>query len=253
MNEKLMLEQKLDEVERLTQIVEDRAAVANLFATYQYNHSMIYDEENLKLYAQKQPDVRHDWGGRVLVGIDELSRYYTGRPRYRGKMIVHSLGNPVIEIAGDGQTAKGFWIAVGNETIPYPHLPDLEKDGDPFGPRTEPADEHGIHKIIHWVWNKYGVDFIKEDGEWKIWHLRTCELMRAPYDQDWVDFSLRNLIDNELCALQVPWQGMESTPLTAPPTMPSPDPRSGYSIDQLPLELPLLPEPYETFADTFAY
>ena len=252
--EEMTLEEKLDEIERLTKLAEDKAEIANLFAAYQYSHSVILEDETPdRLYAQHQPDVRHDWGGGVLEGLDELRRYYVNRPRYRGKLICHAIGNPVIEVAEDGQTAKGFWIAIGHETIPYPKAPTLEGDGDPFGPRTEPPDKRGIRKIIHWVWNKYGVDFIREDGQWRIWHLRTCELMRAPYHQDWVDFSLRNLIDNDMCGLHTPWQGVASTPLNAMPTRPSDDPRGGYRIDEPPLELPRLPEPYRTFSETFAY
>lgn len=250
----MVLEQKLAEIERLTQLAEDRAQIANLFATYQYLHSVIHDETTPdRLFAQHQPDVRHDWGGGVLEGLEELKRYYVGRPRYRGKLICHSLGNPVIEVAKDGKTAKGFWVAIGHETIPYAKKPSLQEDGDPIAPRLPQADANGIYKIVHWVWNKYGVDFIKEDGEWKIWHLRTVSLMRAPYKQDWVDFSLQNLIDNDLCDFQVPWQGAESTPLFTKPTRPSADTRGGYSIDQPPLELPQLPEPYDTFENTFAY
>ena len=252
--EEMTLEEKLDEIERLTKLAEDKAEIANLFAAYQYSHSVILEDETPdRLYAQHQPDVRHDWGGGVLEGLDELCRYYVNRPRYRGKLICHAIGNPVIEVAEDGQTAKGFWIAIGHETIPYPKAPTLEGDGDPFGPRTEPPDKRGIRKIIHWVWNKYGVDSIREDGQWRIWHLRTCELMRAPYHQDWVDFSLRNLIDNDMCGLHTPWQGVASTPLNAMPTRPSDDPRGGYRIDEPPLELPRLPEPYRTFSETFAY
>ena len=66
-------------------------------------------------------------------------------------------------------------------------------------------------------------------------------------------FSLRNLIDNDMCGLHTPWQGVASTPLNAMPTRPSDDPRGGYRIDEPPLELPRLPEPYRTFSETFAY
>jgi hypothetical protein len=34
---------------------------------------------------------------------------------------------------------------------------------------------------------KYACDFVKEDGEWKIWHLHVCLTFRTPYDKGWVE------------------------------------------------------------------
>ena len=59
--EEMTLEEKLDEIERLTKLAEDKAEIANLFAAYQYSHSVILEDETPdRLYAQHQPDVRHD-------------------------------------------------------------------------------------------------------------------------------------------------------------------------------------------------
>jgi hypothetical protein len=53
---------------------------------------------------------------------------------------IHTLTTPVIEVAGDGETARAVWFCPGLEGL-------------------TPA------------WMKYGCDFKKQDGEWKIWHL----------------------------------------------------------------------------------
>ena len=221
----MRLEERLDSLKRRVQAAKDRGEVANVFATYQYYHSLIYDGKTVEeIYAQHQPDVRHDWGG-VLEGLDELRRYYVDRPRYNGKLICHFLANPVIQIAGDGKTAKGYWIAAGHECTPYPERPKITgPDGDPVGPRLEGPDKYGIYKFCHWVWNKYGVDFIREDGKWRVWHLRTSGMIRTHFSMDWIDFSLQNHIDDRLCALAMPLEGVPSKPLNAPPTYPSPNP-----------------------------
>jgi hypothetical protein len=39
----------------------------------------------------------------------------------------------------------------------------------------------------HWSWGRDAVDFIREDGQWKIWHVHVLTTFRTPYDQDWVD------------------------------------------------------------------
>jgi hypothetical protein len=42
---------------------------------------------------------------------------------------------------------------------------------------------------MHRVYAKYGVDFIKQDGEWKIWHFRCFEVVREPYGMGWIPWA----------------------------------------------------------------
>ncbi len=42
------------------------------------------------------------------------------------------------------------------------------------------TDEVDGRKVwAHWVWCKYGVDFLKPDGRWRIWRFRCFETPRA--------------------------------------------------------------------------
>ncbi len=67
--------------------------------------------------------------------------------------VMHTQETPVIEVALDGKTAKGLWYSIGQSV------------------RGE-VDSSGKTSVgTGWMWEKYGVDFIKEDGKWKIWHL----------------------------------------------------------------------------------
>jgi hypothetical protein len=67
--------------------------------------------------------------------------------------VMHTQETPVIEVAGDGKTAKMLCYSIG-----------LSIRGT--------VDENGNEsKSSSWMWEKYGVDFVKENGEWKIWHL----------------------------------------------------------------------------------
>jgi hypothetical protein len=67
----------------------------------------------------------------------------------RGMMLIHTLTTPYIEVAGDGMTAQGLWYSPGQVTVAKP-------DGS-------------VDRM--WMYEKYGVDFIRESGDWKIWHL----------------------------------------------------------------------------------
>jgi len=67
--------------------------------------------------------------------------------------VMHTQETPVIEVAGDGKTAKGIWYSIG------------------LAVRGSVAPDGTTSTSTQWMWEKYAVDFIKEDGEWKIWHL----------------------------------------------------------------------------------
>ena len=46
----------------------------------------------------------------------------------------------------------------------------------------------------HWVWCQYGIDFLKQDGEWKVWHFRCLEVARAPFSENWITFAGKNQV-----------------------------------------------------------
>jgi hypothetical protein len=61
----------------------------------------------------------------------------------------HPATTGLVEIAGDGKTAKALFYSNGQET-----------QADPDGTAT-----------AMWVPQKQAYDLVKEDGQWKIWHL----------------------------------------------------------------------------------
>lgn len=67
--------------------------------------------------------------------------------------VMHTSTTPVIEIAGDGMTAQGAWYSPGLGILP------IYEDGK-------------IKLQSMFFWEKYGADFVKEDGVWKIWHIQ---------------------------------------------------------------------------------
>ena len=62
-----------------------------------------------------------------------------------GQLLLHVTTTAIIEVAEDGQTAKCFWYSPGL-------VAETGQSGNA-------------------IWEAYGVDFVKENGEWKIWHL----------------------------------------------------------------------------------
>ena len=72
---------------------------------------------------------------------DEICEIYGGV----GQLLLHVTTTAIIEVAEDGKTAKGYWYSPGM-------IAETGMAGNS-------------------IWEAYGADFVKENGEWKMWHL----------------------------------------------------------------------------------
>ena len=138
-----------------------------------------------------------------------------------GTMDYKPIDTPVVEIAADGQTAKGIWCIRGSHSKILPSGP-----------------------VAYWEWGWFAADFILEDGAFRIWHLQYLQEILRPNGH--------------------PWYGSENVypalPEFAPAAdfhFPVPDHpavlRAKYTADRPFTKTPRVPEPYDTFADTFSY
>jgi hypothetical protein len=66
---------------------------------------------------------------------------------------IQALTTPVIEVAGDGETARAVWFCPGLEGLTP-------------------------------TWMKFGCDFKQQDGEWKIWHLHVYGIATGLTEKD---------------------------------------------------------------------
>ena len=95
---------------------------------------------------------------RGLEKIRQVYRDFGKAKQIPGFFIMHMTVNPYIEIAEDGMSARSHWLspgAVGSDTS------------------------------ARWVWGPYYIDYIKEDGEWRILHTNLAALFRNPFDESW--------------------------------------------------------------------
>lgn len=103
-----------------------------------------------KYYGQANQDNK-------VKELEDLSKLYPeieNIPENLGaghEYAIHTNTTPIIEVAGDGKTAKGIWYSPGIGLSARINGTDISYGGTFF-------------------WEKYGADFIKEDGEWKMWH-----------------------------------------------------------------------------------
>lgn len=216
------------DLERQLQRLEDVQAIHNLMGRRAYLHSAgLNDRELLECWATDAPGVSfeaEDWG--VWDGWDHIWNAYVEKNPFPagtpGLLIEHALTTRVIEVAGDGMTAKGVWISPGHETFPLP----------------------GGLPAAHWSWGRYGVDFLKEGGVWRIWHLHVYTTFRTPYDQDWVDSSVNRPAHFPKEGEVVPGMPVVDRPVTF---------NQPYTLDAVPALQPPPPEPYGTWQETTGY
>jgi hypothetical protein len=136
---------------------------------------------------------------------------------------LHMQTTPVIEIAGDGRTAKGIWYTPG------------------FIKRVN-IEDGKISESGMWMFERYAVDFAKEDGKWKIWHFQNLGDTSPPWGAN-NQTGQPSQTDQKLfgdAANLAEKQADAGTPKVWSPTT-------------VPEMYPKFPEPYYTFSETFSY
>lgn len=136
----------------------DMIQIKNVMARHAFYHAASrHDIEMETLWAHNAPNV--SWGnmGGFQIGRDVVWSFYVkphiGKVCKPGEAFMHTLTTPLVEIAGDGKTAQAMWYTPGYGT----------GRGGPDAPADAPLKGE-------WMYERYAIDFIKEDGEWKIWH-----------------------------------------------------------------------------------
>lgn len=140
-----------------------------------------------------------------------------------GVMRAKPLDTPVIEIAGDGKTAKGIWA-----------LRAMNVDLTPSG------------HVSYWEWGWVAADFVREGDDWKVWHLLYVHDLYLPSDASWADdFKQAEYPEDEAFA---PLKNFQfPAPNVKRPV------RQAYHTRRPFTPAPEYPVPYETFAETFSY
>lgn len=164
MNELLELKKELQNIKSVNEI-------KNLMAHYQIMHNEKNWGLHYKDFACGQKDVSIQVGDSIeFIGEEKIKNlfgniYQQDEEQYKGIMLAHYLTTPSIAVAKDGKTARGLWWVFGIQTVKE------QSDIKPFGV---------------WVFGSYANDFIKENEEWKIWHMRFSLVSKCTYKEGWV-------------------------------------------------------------------
>lgn len=248
---------RLDQLEHQNAMLKARAECMNVTMKYFHYHQCIRDDLVLKeCWARKSPGIHSEHGASgVYEGYDHVAKFHVDRPKAPGKLLFHSITTPVIEVADDLKTAKGIYLLQGFES-------GVIKEGalaEMFVSK-EPAVD-GKKVWAHWAFAKYGIDYILEDGQWKIWHFHAYDLTRATFDKNWVSLSQQTAAENAKAAAEGNGEAPNKMMYfddTHVEYLPKADKPTTYHFNydgmNSQIELfPPMPHPYSTIAETFEY
>lgn len=236
-------------------IARDLQEIQNTMGRRFFYHSVGQNEKELELWAKKSP-IRWAQNQGCWVGIDALREYYVTtnyamqranlakkskanpaiennfeKNRQIGESVYHLLTSPIIEVAKDGKTAKAVW-----------YTPGVILTGN--GVKSEGMD----------MWERYGVDFIKEDGQWRFLHIEVFTDFAKPLgDPLTVQSESAATVGTEGAAQQGPGPGAEGGAIKVPGPTIAKKLYEEFSQTRVPVLKPRLPEPYTTYSKTFEY
>ena len=236
------------QIEHLVERWEDRRDVKNQMGKFVHYLLLKQEAKIVEDLWSSREDICYGINEGWYVGREAVKNYFGWFPGYTAKvaaclkakfpdklgdksdeeifgvglMEIKSISNYVIEVAEDGETAKGFCCLFGyNTTV------------DTRGP------------ISNWILGTVCMDFVYENGQWRILHMQYLEDINRPAGSDWGTKEVKVFPDlPEFESLR----GLEPPKPTRAETL-----HARYSGTRAATKLPPLPQPYDTFADTFSY
>ncbi|WP_162937178.1 nuclear transport factor 2 family protein [Acinetobacter baylyi] len=225
-------------LEQKVQKTLDIAEIQNVTSAHAYYHGATMHQAEIEKIWSKRDDItwtnntdRYNNRKSVWTFYVENSKQFP----LKGSMAYHMLTTPIVEVADDGKTAKAIYMSFGNVS-------------GIIGPNNFAA---------MWTQEKYGMDLIKENGKWKIWHLRTYVDFYTPVGKNWLNTE-DNLVAMDVLKLQ--GKKLEETKgatVNAEPgfvfKFEEPDEKKvfyeGYTKERIVKLAPELPQPYCTWSD----
>lgn len=152
--------ERYENLKKRAERVQTAQEVENLFDTYLQYYNLQHTDGMLSCFALEKEDVSVEEAySEVFEGKKAVEEYYSCFRKLavkKGVLLEQHCTCPVIEVAGDGQTAKMVCFSRGVKAI-------------------------SAAKCQTFIAGRYYVDFVKDsNGVWKIWHMHWFMI----YDSD---------------------------------------------------------------------
>jgi len=158
------------------QYLEDMIAIQKLQSQYAY---WLFTQNYAKIaehcFARRADGIAVEFSDSGVYkgteGIQRLFKAFEATKKAPGFFTLHMTANPYIEIAKDGQSAKSVWLSPG-------------------------ATASGGN--ARWVWGPYYIDYVREDGQWKIRRSVFAPLFRNEYEKSWTKATEHGTVTNSI-------------------------------------------------------
>ena len=222
---------------RLARRANDLHQLNNLMSLHSWYHSAMMNDVEVEKIWSKRDDICWAQNSGYWVGPESFKIDYghtEDRKNTIGQFAWHTITSSVVEVAGDRQTAKGVWYTPGIV-----------------------GGFSGGEGNFMWMFEKYGVDFIMEDGEWKIWHMHVYTDVTWPVGgKIEARGGTGDLIGPEAAAVTGEQDAPEVSENVSSTKRPWDIEKENYMAASPRTEVMLVPrppEPYETWSDTWSY
>jgi hypothetical protein len=152
-----MKESNLEAVIRELQDIEE---IKNLHARYASLIELNRWDDVVDLFSE---NAIGDWGtsrGRYQ-GKEQLAAFFKKRGSRKSTLLGHMMIQPEIEVHGDQAFAKWQLLGMGTYTLPQ-------------------------GETAVWTHGKYDNQLVRENGKWKISHLKFKFAFQTPFHEGWV-------------------------------------------------------------------
>lgn len=245
MNRNLSFSQRIHNMEATQE-------VQNTLGKHMWYHGRGASREDFGTNWSKRPDISwgQDWGrvhtresfwyakvtGYDMMGYRAYLGYYLVYPqlgcvdaRYLFGAAIHGANTDIIEVADDGQSARGSWLAPANI-------------------HAQPqADRHPLRLTDL---ERYGSDFVYEDGKWLFLHNQVCPDVMIP--GDFINWAA----ENYKYSLEHDGEGRDEEHRFDGVPYPVDDPgpiHNDYTVCQMPQNTVPWPVPYATMDKDNSY
>lgn len=229
--------------EQLVLRMEDMRAIRNLMG--RMTQEMMYKGEGsffAAFWSTEREDVSLGVNDGWYLGPEAIGAYYEAiakrtelsdavmKKRFPtlapegygiGQMDLKPLSSDLVEVAGDGETAKGLWAVQGSDCR-------IGVEGP----------------LSYWTIGIYAADFRKENGQWRLWHLLDLRDIDHPCGEKW-------WLPRRERPVEAGFEDMARASLPAP-SIPAAL-HTLWTPERVGGRMPECPQPYEHFAETFSY
>lgn len=162
-----------------------RAEIEELMAQYQQLLTDGALSQIPPLFARQTPDPSIEFGASgQYIGLKKLSTFFEKDPT-PGRFVIAALASPSIQVADGAQQAHGCWTVIGAELDAGDLGAAAPAEAEARALLTSQVEDGKAYQA-EWVWQRWAVDFVQEDGAWRILHLHIYDLLRSPMDSDFV-------------------------------------------------------------------